>query len=53
MVIALITITACGSGETSNENATNDNTLAAVGSPEAEAAFAKGNTIHPLSSVRC
>ncbi len=48
MVIALITITACGSGETSNENATNDNTPAAVGSPEAEAAFAKGKYDPPI-----
>lgn len=47
MVIALITITACGSGETASDNGTN-NTPGTVGSAEAEAAFAKGKYDPPI-----
>lgn len=47
MVIALITITACGSGETASDNGT-DNTPGTVGSAEAEAAFAKGKYDPPI-----
>lgn len=47
MVIALITITACGSGETASDNGTN-NTPGTVGSAEAEVAFAKGKYDPPI-----
>ncbi|RAW19327.1 ABC transporter substrate-binding protein [Paenibacillus taichungensis] len=48
MVIALITITACGSGDTASDNGTKDDTPATVGSAEAEAAFAKGKYDPPI-----
>ena len=47
MVIALITITACGSGDSASENGADD-TPATVGSAEAEAAFAKGKYDPPI-----
>lgn len=49
-VTALITLTACGSSGTSNENAKNGNATNNTQS-EADAAFAKANTIHRSSSV--